>query len=116
MVKTQIRLIFEFYATQEQLALLTTLNIKPDNTKVNIVDMTFSHSSQKNIHVFVIIGESSLLSEELKKSNKKQIKQFKKNLQKLNIDYKIHRAIMIYDLGDVVDTPGVFRQFISVIQ
>jgi hypothetical protein len=116
MVKTQIRLIFEFYAKQKELALLTTLNIQPDKIKVNIIDMTFTKKDDKYLHVFAIIGETSINSKELQKSNDAQIKQFKKNLTKLNIVYKIHKSVMIYDLGNVSDTPGVYRQFISLLQ
>ncbi len=56
MVKTQIRNVFEFYATQEELALLTTLNIQPDKIKVNIIDMTFYQKLSKHNRVFAIVG------------------------------------------------------------
>ena len=42
MVKTQIKNVFEFYATQKELALLTTLNIQSEKIKVNIINMTFN--------------------------------------------------------------------------
>lgn len=67
MVKTQIRNIFEFYASEKELALLTTLNIQPCKTKVNIINMTFNQKSKKYNQVFVIVGESNLTTKELKK-------------------------------------------------
>ena len=116
MVKTQIRNVFEFYATQEELALLTTLNIQPGKINVNIIDMTFYQKLGKHNRVFTIVGETNLSTKKLKKYNKCQIKQFRNNLNKLNIVHKIYKTVMAYGVGEAINTPGVYRQFISLLQ
>ncbi len=95
--------------TLEQTSLLTTLNVSTDiNVKVNLLDtcVVLLPSGLYNLYISVGITNSqelTLIMEE----------QFKKNIQSMNLLYKIKKSIVVGSVGSITNIPGIWRRFIT---
>jgi hypothetical protein len=95
--------------TLEQTSLLTTLNVSVDNNiKVNLLDISQYLLPSGLYNLYLCVGitnepETTFIMEE----------QFKKNIQSMNLSYKIKKVIVIGNLGAVTNIPGVWRRFIT---
>lgn len=95
--------------TLEQTSLLTTLNVSTDiNIKVNLLDMNLYLLPSGLYNLYISVGitnslELTLIMEE----------QLKKNIQLMNLSYKIKKSIVVGSTGSITNIPGIWRKFIT---
>lgn len=106
----ETRNIFVFNnITLEQTSLLTTLNVSTDiNIKVNLLDINLYLLPSGLYNLYISAGitnnqEITLIMEE----------QFKKNIQSMNLFYKLKKAIVVGSTGSITNVPGIWRRFIT---
>lgn len=108
---------FNFEVTDEELSCLLTSNVQVGKISVNIVGMfTQKISNTDKNYVKIVVGQADPANETLDNpSTDCQTKQFKKNLDKLNIKYKTKKIIEIYNEAAISGNPGVVRIDISAL-
>lgn len=103
---------FKFEACDDKLSCLLTLNVKECNRQVNVVAISSNKTKcNKNI-VKIIVGNPDPC---FKCDNKKQEKQFRKNLEKLDICYKEKQILQVVSTAGASGTPGATRVYITAL-
>jgi hypothetical protein len=102
---------FTFTVTEKQLSILTTENVNPSLPSVNLLCLTIYQCEDPCLlNVILRVGVTDPTSSD----NKTMTEQFIKNLKELCIKFKIVKGIVYYGYTQSVNTPGFYREFITL--
>lgn len=123
-----VRTQYTFSVSERKLALLLNLNVVPLNNphRVNVVALTIIKTSKRQAKPLIIMvvgtddpndialgGAGDPTNPDPLRSNNLQNQQFVRNLKTLNVRFKSHPVIQIFNVEAATGTPGIYRLYVS---